>query len=81
MMRLTYRFDVGKAPNGSNCGLTGMERPLNALRVQFGRLARVGDFIYDFRLSRAAANSGSTMVWPRSGPVETMPIFAPLSRS
>ena len=29
----------------------------------------------------SAANSGSTMVWSRSGPVETMPIFAPLSRS
>ena len=31
--------------------------------------------------SSAAANSGSTMVWSRSGPVETMPILAPLSRS
>ena len=33
------------------------------------------------RLSSAAANSGSTMVWSRSGPVETMPMRAPLSRS
>src|SRR5580765_6670927 len=29
----------------------------------------------------SAANSGSSMVWSRSGPVETIPIFAPLSRS
>ncbi len=34
-----------------------------------------------FMLSSVSANSGSTMVWSRSGPVETIPIFAPLSRS
>src|ERR1043165_10224259 len=33
----------------------------------------------EFNIS--AANSGSSMVWSRSGPVETMPILAPLSRS
>src|ERR1051326_1198381 len=36
-------------------------------------------FSAEFRIS--AANSGSIMVWSRSGPVETMPILAPLSRS
>src|SRR5882724_3828929 len=29
----------------------------------------------------SASNSGRSIVWSRSGPVETMPIFAPLSRS
>src|SRR5262249_31838261 len=32
-------------------------------------------------LRTSAANCGSIMVWSRSGPVETMPIKAPLSRS
>src|SRR5258708_2877420 len=29
----------------------------------------------------SVSNSGRSIVWSRSGPVETMPIFAPLSRS
>jgi len=36
---------------------------------------------YACMLSNAAANSGSSIVWSRSGPVDTIPILAPLSRS
>ena len=31
--------------------------------------------------ANASTNSGRWMVWTRSGPVEIIPIFAPLSRS
>src|SRR6185437_11559237 len=36
---------------------------------------------YVCRPPKASANSGRMMVWSRSGPVEIMPIRAPLSRS
>src|SRR5437764_15300794 len=34
-----------------------------------------------FGAANSASNSGKEMVWPRSGPVETMPILAPVSFS
>ena len=36
---------------------------------------------YGFNEANVLANSGSTIVCARSGPVETIPIFAPDSRS
>src|SRR5580658_4509812 len=44
-------------------------------------IARLLNFVYALRLERASAKSGSSIVCSRSGPVETMPMRAPLSRS
>src|SRR5487761_1111228 len=49
--------------------------------LEIATSSRVNHFgLADIR-SSVASNSGSTMVWSRSGPVEIIPIFAPDSAS